>query len=315
MKIVFFGSSEFAVDSLSALLNKKYSFVAVITQPDRRKGRNLKLAQTPVKAFALQNNLPVLTPANVNDRRVISELAGFGADLFIVVSFGQILSKQLLAVPELYAVNVHFSLLPRWRGAAPVNYALLHADKNTGVTVIRMNEFMDRGDVITTGNLDIKVQDDAVSLGRKLSALGAQTLLKALDLIEKNKVEFKIQDEARATLAPKLKKEDGLISWDDSAQSVHNKVRAFVPWPCAYTFYKGKLVKVLKTKIIDAQNAEVIFGQVAAIEKQKGILVTAGSGLILIESLQPEGKRAMSAYDFALGQHLKIKDKFGAEKS
>lgn len=311
MKIIFFGSSEFAADILSVLLNKKYSFAAVITQPDRRKGRNLKFAPTPVKAFALRNNLPVLTPVNVNDRRVIIELAEFGADLFIVVSFGQILSKQLLAVPKLYAINVHFSLLPRWRGAAPVNYALLSADKNTGVSVIRMNEFMDRGDIIINGNLDIAAQDDAVSLGRKLSGLGAQALLKALDLIEKNKVEFKIQDEACATLAPKLKKEDGRICWDDSAQSVHNKVRAFIPWPCAYTFYRGKSIKLLKTKIIDAQNAEVLSGQVAAIEKQKGILVATGLGLILVESLQPEGKRAMSAYDFALGHHLKIKDSFG----
>jgi len=317
MKVVFFGSSEFAVESLKALL-KRHSVLAVFTQPDRKKGRSLTLAQTPVKDCANLNKIDVLQPPDVCDVKTKQKLAGFDADLFIVVSFGQILSKEILRIPKKYAINVHFSLLPRWRGAAPINYAIMHDDKVTGVSVIKMNEFTDRGDVILTKSIQIDQDDDGLSLSAKLSHLGAQALLEAVDLIEKDKVQFMQQDETCATKASKLKKEDGLIDWTLSAKDIHNKVRGLLPWPCAYTYYQNKYIKILKTKLVNSNienDREAIPGQISRVEKKEGIIVATGSGNILIQTLQSEGKRAMSAYDFVLGHHLKPGGKFGFKKT
>jgi len=317
MKVVFFGSSEFAVESLKAIL-KHHSVLAVFTQPDRKKGRSLNLAQTPVKDCANLNKIDVFQPQDVNNAKTKQQLAGFNADLFIVVSFGQILSKEILEIPKKYVINVHFSLLPRWRGAAPINYAIMHDDKVTGVSVIKMNEFTDRGDMILTKSIQIDSDDDALSLSAKLSHLGAQALLEAVDLMEKDKVQFIPQDETCVTKASKLKKEDGLIDWTLAAKDIYNKVRGLLPWPCAYTYYQNKYIKILKTKLASSDfknDREAIPGQIRRVEKKEGIVVATGSGNILIQTLQSEGKRAISAYDFVLGHHLKEGEKFDFKKA
>ncbi len=312
MKIVFFGSSSFAVESLQ-MLKSKHEITAVFTQPDRRKGRHLHLAKTPVKICAEDNKIEVFQPENISDEQVVAMLKKFQADIFVVVSFGQKLSRQVLDIPKLYCINVHASLLPKYRGAAPINYAIVNGDKTTGVSIMKMNEFMDGGDIILYKSVEIG-DDDSIVLTEKLGKLGACALLEAIDNIEKGKVEFIKQDQTQVTKANKLKKADGLINWQDSAESLHNRVRGLLPWPCAYTYYKGKFLKVLKSRAVDClvqghQNIKP--GEVILVCRQEGIVVACGRGELRIEKVQPEGKRAMDAHAFALGHHVKIGDVFG----
>ena len=231
-----------------------------------------------------------------------------------MVSFGQKLSSAVLAVPKKFCVNVHSSLLPRWRGAAPINRAITEGDSRAGVTIMKMNEHMDRGDIILSRSTPIGADDDAVVLARRLAQMGAQALQEALSAVEQGTACFTPQDEAEATVAKKLKKEDGLIDWQRTARHIHNQVRGLLPWPCAYTHYKGMFIKVLKTTLItERMDCRQKFspGQVVAVEKNKGIIIAADDAPLLIETLQSEGKRAMSAYDFVLGHHVQAGDAFG----
>lgn len=313
MNIVFFGSSEFAVESLKALL-KEHNILAVFTQPDRKKGRHLHLGKTPVKVFAEENSITVFAPQDLLEPQVIAQLESFNADLFVVVSFGRKLSKTILEMPKYFCVNVHASLLPKYRGAAPINMAIVNGDKVTGVSIIKMNERMDCGDLILSKSVDINADDDALTLTEKLAGLGAQALVEVVGAIEKDKVSFKKQDELKAIVTKKLRKEDGLIKWEDKALNIHNKVRGLLPWPCAYTYYKGKFLKILKTTVLTDQvykEQEVCPGEIVAIEKNRGVVVSTTKDLLLIKRLQIEGKCAMSAYDFVLGHHLKKGEKFG----
>ena len=210
MKIVFFGSSGFAVPMLEALV-KSEDIALVVTQPDREKGRSLKVAPTAVKLKAEEIGIKVFQPRKINTKESIEVLKKFDTDLFIVVSFGQILSKAVLSLPKLYCLNIHASLLPKYRGAAPINWAIANGEKETGVTIMRMNEKMDEGDVVIKGILPIADQDDAVILSEKLSIRGAGLLLEAVRLVKDNKIEFTEQDGRKAIYAPKLKKQDGRI--------------------------------------------------------------------------------------------------------
>lgn len=312
MRIVFFGSSSFAVASLQ-MLKTKHDIAAVFTQPDRCKGRHLHLAKTPVKICAEYNKIEVLQPQTVNAAEVVETLKKFRADIFVVVSFGQKLSREVLDVPKLYCLNVHASLLPRYRGAAPINYAIVNGDKATGVSIMKMNELMDGGEILLSKSIDIG-DDDSVVLTEKLGKLGAAALLEALDLIEKGKPEFIKQDMSQVTKADKLKKSDGFINWQDSAESLYDRVRGLLPWPCAYTYYKGKFLKVLKSKITECpqqRNENAQPGEVISICPHQGIVVACGRGELRIEKIQPEGKKAMDAYAFVLGHHVKTGDILG----
>jgi len=310
MKIVFFGSSDFSLASLQAL-QQNHEVLAVYTQPDRKKGRNLLLSQTPVKIYAQEQSMKIFQPEVVSSPEIIEQLKCFNADLFVVVSFGQKLSNQVIDVPKHLCLNVHSSLLPKWRGAAPINYAIINGDKLSGVTIMKMNEQMDGGDMLLTKSIEIN-DDGAVVLFEKLAILGAEALIEAIDLIEKKQAKFVSQDPAEVTVAKKLKKEDGLIDWNDSAVCIHNNVRGLLPWPCAFTHYKNKSLKILKTKVIDLGAAEGnISGSIIRIEKHTGIIVGTGIQCLLIEDLQLEGKKAMKAYDFVNGHNLKVGDIFG----
>jgi len=309
MKVVFLGSSDFAVPSLEALL-KKHEVLAVFTQPDRKKGRALHMAPTPVKEFALSKNLEVFGTENINAE--IARLEKFNADIFVVVSFGQKLSREILSLPKSFCVNVHASLLPRLRGAGPINWAIINSDSVSGVTVMRMNERMDAGDIILSKSVEIKDEDDSMLLSKKLARAGAQALAEAMDQIARGKAVFTPQDEREVTFARKLNKEDGKINWKNSAGSIYNQVRGLLPWPCAYAHYQGKFIKILKTRTLASLRGTGLEdpGQIVGIEKGKGIIVAAGKGELLIEQLQPESKKAMPAYDFAIGHHVKLNDKF-----
>ncbi len=311
MNIVFFGSSDFAVPSLAAL-TKEHRILRVVTQPDRPKGRRPKPAETPVKHYALEHELPIYQPVNANDEESVALLKVLEADMFVVVSFGQILSRMVLDIPRLFCVNLHSSLLPRWRGAAPINWAIICGDTVAGVTVIRMNERMDAGDIILQAETSVSSDDDAVSLKNRLAAMGSEELLKTLDLAKRDKIRFQPQDKSRVSVARKLTKSDGLIDWYEQAVCVYNKVRGMLPWPCAYTRYQGKGLKVLKASV-RPEEAEVFCpGTVVEVQKRQGVVIAAGSGRerLLIETIQPEGKKPMTAYDFVLGHRLQERDRF-----
>ena len=305
MNIIFFGTSDFAIPSLQALLGSEHKVLAVVTQPDRKRGRNLKLSPPPVKVAALAKDIPVFQPQDASGAESIAYLKKLNADLFVVISFGQILKRDVLSIPKLYAINVHGSLLPKYRGAAPTNWAIINSDKVSGVTVIRMNEKMDEGDIILKRECAIEAEDTNITLSEKLSEAGAQVLVEAIGLIEKNKTaNFAKQNNAEATYAPKLKKEDGLIDWDQPAVKIHDKVRGFIPWPGAYTHYSGKILKILKTEVAGSSDEKMDNGEVVGIVKGKGIIVRTGSGELAVQFLQLEGKKVLDADAFVRGHKI-----------
>jgi methionyl-tRNA formyltransferase len=313
MNIVFFGTSEFAIPSLRELLVSRHKVLAVVTQPDRKKGRELKLSPPPAKVLALSHGIPVCQPQNASSAETIMYLKGLAADFFVVVSFGQILKKELLAVPKIYAVNVHGSLLPKYRGAAPTNWAMLSGDASSGVTIMKMSERLDAGEIIAQKNVVIDDEDTNITLSEELSELGAKALVETLDAAaDGKKIDLIPQDDSLATYAPKLKKEDGLIDWNESAAKIRNKVRALIPWPGAYTRYDGNILKILKTDIVDvACGPGVAPAEVVDIVKGRGIFVKAGTGVIAITHLQLEGKKILDADAFLRGHPIVKGYRFG----
>lgn len=301
MKIVFFGSSGFAVPLLEVLV-KSEDVMLIVTQPDREKGRSLKMAPTPVKSKAEELGIKAFQPAKVNTKESAEFLKKFNADLFVVVSFGQILSKAVLDLPKLYCLNIHASLLPKYRGAAPINWAIANGEKETGVTIMRMNEKMDEGDVAIKGTLPIAGQDDAIILSEKLSIKGAELLLEAVRLVKNNKIEFIVQDNKNASYAPKLKKEDGLIDWNLSAEEISCRVRAFAPWPGCFTYLDKKILKICKAKP-EIEKYIHLQGKPGAIAEfnKKGMFVKTGKGVLNIQELQLEGSRRMTTEEFIAG--------------
>ncbi len=297
MKIIFFGSSEFAVPVLEALKDRE-EVSLVVTQPDRKKGRSLKKDSTPVKKLAGKIGIEVFQPSDVNAKDSIERLKRVGADVFIVVSFGQILKKEVLDIPKI-SLNAHASLLPKYRGAAPINWAIANSEKETGVTIIRMNEKMDEGDIILKETVSIGADEDAVTLSGKLSRKGGEALLRAVDLIKKGAAGFEKQIESDATFAPKLKKEDGLIDWSWDAKKIYNRIRAFVPWPGCFTYWDKKVLKICGARP-HAESKTAKPGTVLEVTKD-GILVSVGKGAIIVDELQPESKRRMRAEEFIAG--------------
>ncbi|MFA4991717.1 MAG: methionyl-tRNA formyltransferase [Candidatus Omnitrophota bacterium] len=302
MKIIFFGSSNFAIPILDVLI-KEEDVALIVTQPDRKKGRDLAMGHTPVKDYAEKNKIKIYQPLRVNDSASIAYLKKADADLFVVVSFGQILSRAVLAVPKKFSLNVHASLLPKYRGAAPINRAIAGGEKATGVTIMRMNEKMDEGDIVLQGSVRIDDEDDAVSLAEKLSRKGAELVRETLRAIRNNELDSAPQDSAKATYAPKLKKDDGLIDWTGSAEEIRGRVRAFVPWPGCFTYLDKKMLKIWKAEPAGAPAEDARPGEVLKADKD-GILVKTGKGVLRIKELQLEGSRRMTAEEFIAGHKL-----------
>lgn len=315
MKIIFFGTSELALPGLKALLDTRYEVSAVVTQPDRKKGRHLVLTPPPVKVLALEKGLSIHQPDDLADSAIAETLKSYVADLFVVVSYGQILSREVLDIPGLFCINLHFSLLPAYRGAAPINWAIINGETKSGATVIKMNEHMDRGDIILQKKINIEKEDTAVELSDKLAKFGAEVLVQAIDLIESGKASFTPQDEALASYAPKLKKEDGLIDWALEAHKIHNRVRGLLSWPGTFTRCsienKDYQLKLWKTEVAELPLGEGQAGEVAAIIKHKGIVVRTGENQIIIKELQLEGGKRMSAADFIIGHRIEVGDVLG----
>ncbi|MFH1854026.1 MAG: methionyl-tRNA formyltransferase [Candidatus Omnitrophota bacterium] len=299
MKIIFFGSSDFAVPALEAL-SKKEDVALAVTQPDRKKGRSLRVASTAVKQSAVNLGIEVYQPDSVNKKDSIERLKKLDADIFIVVSFGQILKKELLETPKKYCINVHASILPKYRGAAPINWAIANGERETGITIIRMNEKMDEGDMIAKEIVNINDSDDAVMLSSKLSRKGAELLLKSIDLIKEEKVSFAKQDNSKSTYAPKLERHDGIIDWNWDADKICSRIKAFAPWPGCFTHFDKKILKIWKAAPVDVYGYNCAPGTVLEIRKHS-ILIGTGKGAMEIKELQLEGKRRMSAEEFIAG--------------
>lgn len=305
MKITFFGTSGFAEVILKELLGSSHEIPLVVTQPDRKKGRSLKLMPSPVKALALAEGIRVFQPEDASSAESYETLKKAGADLFVVVAFGQILKANILSIPKYYSINIHSSLLPRYRGAAPVNWAMVNGERSTGVTIFRMNEDMDAGSIILKKELPISADDTAITVNEKLADIGAGLLMEAIGLIEKKKEGFTEQEEKDVTFAPRLKKEDGLIDWGEDAARIANKVRGLIPWPGAYTYLDGKMLKIWKAEPYECPaQGGARPGEVLDVIKKSGIVVKAGSGCLLVRYLQVEGKKILDADAFLRGHPI-----------
>ena len=307
--VVFMGTPVFAVASLEALLKAgQYHIQAVVTQPDRPKGRGQKLAETPVKAFALQHGLPVFQPLKVKEPDFVRQLKEWNPDFIVVAAFGQLLPQEILDIPLYGCINVHASLLPRYRGAAPIQYAIIKGEKETGVTVMRMEKGMDTGGMYSRVVVPIDEEMNFARLHDTLMEKGAQLLADTLPRIADG-LQPEIQKESEATYATLLTKEMAKIDWSRSAQEVHDMVRGFDPAPGAFTYLPdGKLLKIWETRVT-GKPAEAVPGTVVAVSK-KDFTVACGDGELRILTVQPESKKRMPAAVFLNGRGVKTGDSF-----
>lgn len=311
MKIIYMGTPDFAVAPLEALLRAGHEISAVVTQPDKQKGRGKEVQMTPVKECALKHGIPVLQPAKIKSPEAVEELSHYPADIFVVAAFGQLLSEEILTMPRLGCVNIHASLLPAYRGAAPIQWVILNGEKETGVTIQQMEKGLDTGDILLKRSIPIEEKETGESLHDKLMVLGAELIVEVLPLLEEGKICPEKQDEALSSHVTKLTKAMGLIDFKKDAVSLERLVRGLDPWPSAYSYYKGKTLKIWEAAVVDASSDKKP-GTVEQTGKDFVDVVT-GKGLLRIFTLQLEGKRKMAVRDFLLGYELKPGDVLGME--
>jgi methionyl-tRNA formyltransferase len=310
MRIIFMGTDKFAVSPLKAIINSHVELACVITQPDRPKGRGLKNIPSPVKEVALGNNLMIYQPEKVRDKDFVQEVLNkINPDIIVVTAFGQILPKSILDLPPLGCINIHPSLLPQYRGAAPIQRAIINGEKETGVTIMFMDKGEDTGDIILQEKMAIDIKESAEILSQKLSELGSQLILETLKLA-RSTMPRQPQDHARASHAPKLSKEEGLIDWEKSAVKIHNLVRGTIPWPGAYTTFANIQLKIWESLPMESSQTGITPGTITDIILDKGIVVSTGHGSLIINLVQPANKSKMSTRDFVNGYRLKIGDEF-----
>ncbi len=305
------GTPEFAIPSLEVLLRNGYEICAVVTAPDEPKGRGYKLSPPPVKVFALQNNLKVLQPESLKDLSFVNELKSLSPDLIVVVAF-RILPKEVFSIPPLGTVNVHASLLPKYRGAAPINWAIINGEKETGVTTFFIDERVDAGNIILQKKVEIGQDETAGDLHDKLAKLGAEALLETVKLIQAGKVQTIKQDESLATPAPKIRKEMCQIDWNKmKAEQVHNFVRGLSPNPGAFTFLNGKILKIYRTKLSETTSQIVGLkpGQVV-VDGDSIYAVCSDLKQVQIIEVQIEGRKKLKSDEFLRGYRLKTGDSF-----
>ncbi len=311
LSVVFFGTPQFAVPCLEALLqDDRFEVIGCVTQPDKRRGRGNQTTPSPVKAVAIAHNLPVWQPARIKkDPETLAALEALQADVFVVVAYGQILSKQILDMPRLGCVNVHGSLLPDYRGAAPIQWSIVQGKTETGVTTMKMDEGMDTGDMLLVSKMPIGPEETAWAVAERMAALGAQTLVETLVQLEAGTVTAIPQDHALATYAPLIQKEDYELDWSKGAIALHNQVRGF--YPNSSTQFRGEALKILATSPLGAteeplQTSESHPGQVIALLKGQGPVVQTGDGPLLLKRVKPAGKKDMSGWDFVNGLRVEL---------
>jgi len=299
MKLVFMGTPQFAVQPLRALVDAGHEVIGVVTRTDKPAGRGRLVAPPAVKLAATQMGLHVYQPRRVREPAFIEVLRGLHPHAVVVAAYGQILPKEILELPRLRrgCINIHASLLPQYRGAAPINWAIIRGETRSGITIMQMDEGMDTGGILMQENIPIDPWDTAGTLTDKLSALGARLITAALPLIEAGTLTPVAQDSSKATMAPLLKKEDGLLDWKLPAEEIHNRVRGLNPWPGAYGFLDGKMLKILETEVVPGEGEPGVIYQ-----DSKGVFdIGAGNGLVRIIRIQPEAKKPMTAGEFLRG--------------
>lgn len=310
MRIVFMGTPDFAVGTLDALLEAGHQIVAVVTQPDKPKGRGKTLMPTPVKEVALRHNIPVYQPKRVREPEFVETLRDIRADVIVVAAFGQIISKEILDMPKYGCINVHASLLPAYRGAAPIQWAVINGDKESGVTIMRMGEGLDTGDMIDKVVVPLEEEETGGSLFDKLSKAGGELCVKVLEDLKNGTAVYEKQPEQSTTdYASMIDKKMGEIDWKSSAKEIEQLIRGLNPWPSAYTFLNGKSLKLWKAKVISGEEKGHP-GEVLEAGRD-GLLVAAGEGCLLIQELQLEGKKRMAADAFLRGNTLEKGQLFG----
>ncbi len=307
MKIVFMGTPDFAVGALEALIAAGHEITAVVTQPDKPKGRSGEPQFPPVKECALKHGILVFQPRRIKEPQAVEELRGFAADVYIVAAFGQILSREILEIPGYGCLNIHASLLPKYRGASPIQHVIIDGERETGVTIQQMNEGIDTGDILYQKKIPVEDTDTFESLHDKLMALGGEAIVETLSLLEAGRLTPEKQKEELSCYAPLIEKRMGKISFAKSAGEIDRLIRGMNPWPSAYTFYRGKQLKIWRALSVPVEEAvrevngiPVTPGAVTAVTRDY-IEVAAGEGNLRIYELQMEGKKRMSAHDFLLG--------------
>lgn len=305
MNIVYMGTPDFAVPPLKAIIENGHNVMGVFTQPDKPKGRGYVLTPPPVKECAMQYNIPVYQPVSMKNGEALEILKQLSPDIIVVTAYGKILPKDILELPKYGCINIHASLLPKYRGAGPIQWCVLNGEEKTGVTVMQMSEGLDTGDMLFKAETKIGENETASELHDRLSILGAEIVVEALDKIQKGEVSPQKQDDNISNYAPMLTKDLCEIDWNKSAQEIHNQVRGLNSWPIAVSKINGKRVKIFITRISNKN------GKAGSVVSIKPLIVACGSGAVEILELQQEGKKRMKAENFVLGSRIDENSVFG----
>ena len=309
MKIVFMGTPDFAAGALEALIEAGHDITAVYTQPDKPKGRGKEVQMTPVKEVALSHHIPVYQPVRIKNQEEVEILKQIPADIFVVAAFGQILSQEILDIPKYGCVNIHASLLPKYRGAAPIQWAVIDGEEKTGITIMQMNAGCDTGDILYTKEYVLAPKETGASLFDKLMVLGAEAIVEALPLIEAGKLTPIPQNDAESTHAAKLTKELGKLDFHQSAIVLERLIRGLNSWPSAYTTFRGKQLKIWDAEVVEASGEP---GKIVALDRDSFTIATKEGGLRIL-SLQIEGKKRMDTKDFLLGYPVSVGELLGGK--
>ncbi len=308
--IIFFGTPKLSVYTLKELVEEGFNIKAVVTKPDKPCGRNRKPQYPPVKIFALRKEIPVFQPLTLRDITFQDSIRNLNPDFFAVIAFGKILPVKLLKIPNKDALNIHFSILPKYRGASPVATSILNGDTETGVSIIQVAKKLDCGDIFFIVKDTISTDENTCDVEDKLIKTGTEALIKILNNYDQFSEIRIMQNEDNASFAPILKKEDGKINWGESAVLISRKIRAFNPWPCAHTIFKDRYIKLIKSEVSENTFSDSETGTIVDFIPKCGFIISCGTGALLIKELQPANKRVMSAIDFKNGYQLKLGDKF-----
>ncbi len=318
MKIIFMGTPDFAVVPLEEIYKAGHEIVLIVTQPDKPRGRSGKLAPSPVKKWAIEHNIEVFQPKRIRDEEAVNYLSKIECDIAVVAAFGQILPKSILDMPRFGCINVHASLLPKYRGAAPIQWAILNGEKKSGVTIMQMGEGLDDGDMLLTREVILDGTETGGSLFDDLAQLGGKAVVEALELIEQGSINPVKQDESAATHVSMINKELGRINWSDAAERIERYVRGLNPWPSAYSSFKGKNLKIWRSHVVPSEEldskgvnpADYKAGQVCFVNK-KCVFVATGDGVLSLDEIQLEGKKRMEIAPFLLGNDVLLGEELG----
>ncbi len=317
MRIVFMGTPDFAVGALEAILQAGHQVAAVVTQPDKPKGRGKEIQVTPVKACAMAHGIPVFQPVKVKEKEAVETLRGYNADIFVVAAFGQLLSEEILSMPEYGCVNIHASLLPKYRGAGPIQWAIINGEEKTGVTIMQMDKGLDTGDMLLKEEVVIDPKETGDSLHDKLASVGAGLIVEALAKLERGELVPEKQNEEDTCYAKRLQKSMGRIDWQQSAGKLDCLIRGLISWPGAYTVLRGKNLKIWEIEAVErprnvpedsavhSDPDAVLPGTVVAVTRE-AFYVKTGEGILKILAVQPEGKKRMPVKEFLLGYQVKV---------